>query len=332
MNKKNITKKKSLYTWNKIFFIFFVSAVNFLITFGDENISNKVFVLFSNCYLMTRYNNYNENAYILLTSSAENAYGIIRNINSKSRILDFCHNNLSFFDKTSICSSDFFVAFKSPKTFVYLKKLLKIKLKLKILFEYKIYDINFFNQINNMIKIHYIAIFEKNFFKSLYKHNLCIRNSLWTFQEYYQKKNKKNIFLNLINFKFKYNFSKFFSIFITKKTKKFIIVIPAINMFMTIKNYLDEMGIKSVLLYNQFPKDLVLKNIKIFNSKLVNCIVLTKEIFFSNVILSKIDLREIPFVFFFKPYLLDYLNIGFGRKFSIYKKYAIEMIQYTSLK
>jgi hypothetical protein len=304
-------------TWTKFISIFFVNTINilFIIRIKNLSINDKIFILFNRFFLTFQKKNIIKKVYVILISSIEKVYSIARYYRVDYNIKKFSSRVFSFSDEFKFSAASVFITFDNSKFILLLRKLNeKKKFKIKILIENLTTNLYVLNQINKFLKtVNYIIFFEKNYTCNSLENRLFIKGSFLFCKSIFINK-KKKIILNFRNSETNNNFLNLFLAIKPTEKKKVIIFIPFKTNLKQIFNFLNTIGLNIIFLSYDFPKDLIFKKIKIFNSSLNSTLILTKSFFFTKKILSKIDLREVFLISCIKKNKFKYFFIGFSEK------------------
>ena len=313
----NVKSINYMATWTKFISFFFINTINILFIVRIKNLTfkDKIFILFSRLYLTFRKKNITNKVYVILISSIEKFYSVTRYYKIQCKIKKFSSRIFSFSDETKFSTVSFFITFDNSKFLILLKKLIgKKKFKIKIFIENLTTNLYFLNQIHKFLKIaNYIIFFEKNYSCNLLENKLYTECS-FLFCKYLLLKKKKKIVLNFGKMEKNNNFLKLFLAIKLTEKKKLIIFIPFKCNLKQITNFLNILGLKIIFLSYRFPKDLIFRKIKIFNSSLDSTLILTRSFFFTKKILSKIDLREVFLISCIKNNTFKHFYFGFSEK------------------
>ena len=302
MNQTTINFKSVICIWNKFFLFFFINNINIVLLLATKFLSLKdKFCIIFKSYLTFRTKDTKFKIYVILLSSIEKLQSIINYKDFQKNIKFFHYQSLFYLNKSRNYFSTFLITFSNSKTFLHIYKMVKKKnMKIKLIIENLRPNLFYLYQINKILKlVKYFIFYEENNFLDFSKNKLKLENYFYFFKTLKFKKNKI-VFLNLKKSNIYDNFSKlYFSIKLAKQ-KKFIILLSMKCNCKKFINFLNILEIKNIFLSNYFPKDLIFKKIKNFNSISEGALILKKNIFFSKKILSKIDLREVFFVSYLK--------------------------------
>nr|UXY88255.1 hypothetical protein Cry52Nrm2_p064 [Cryptomonas curvata] len=312
----NIKSVNCMAMWTKFISVFFINTINILCIIRITNLTfkDKIFNLFSRFYLTFRKKDITSKVYVILISSIEKFYSVIRYYKIQSKIKKFSSRVFSFSDKFKFSAASFFITFDTSKFLLLIRKIIgKKNFKIKIFIESLTTNLYFLQQTNKFLKIaNYIIFFEKNYTCNSLENKLYIECS-FLFCKYLFFKKKKKIILNFRKMKTNNDFLKLF-LAIKLIEKKLIIFIPFKYNLKQITNFLNILGLKIIFLSYQFPKDLIFRKIKIFNSSLDSTLIITRSFFFTKQILSKIDLREVFLISCIKKKTFKHFYLGFSEK------------------
>jgi hypothetical protein len=314
----NANSMNIIYIWNKFLSLFFTNNVSIILSISIKSLfeSRKVLISFIKSYLTYRKKNTKHKIYIIVLSSIEKMYSILKykKFNKTTQKLFFQNILFSFESKNN--SQSLLFTFNSPKFLFLTKKLIENKkTKIKFLVQdlapisYSLYKTHKILTTGN-----YFIIFEQYYFIKNLQNNLRLENYFYFIRDHVFKKNR----IIYLMFKKSENFNNISKLFCTFKIpkKKIIILVSYKSNFKKFINFLNIMQINVIYLSAFFPKDLIFSKIKMFNSKSEGVLVLKNKISFVNKVLKNIDPREVFLMIYSKKnslkcmciYYSDYLS------------------------
>nr|UXY87752.1 hypothetical protein CcurKRNrm2_p061 [Cryptomonas curvata] len=306
----NFSSKYIIYFWNKLLLLFFTNKVSVALSTINKNLilSKKLCILFIRFYLTFRRKNTKYKLYVIVLSSIEKIRSIIKytSFHKTTRKNFFQVFTFSYKSKTNFPS--LLITLNRPSFSLFLEELIeKKKFNFKLLVENLTQDSYSLYRMHNLLKMsNYFVFFEKNHFVNHLEYKSKF-GSYFYFISNFVLKEKKMVFLKFCELKNNINILKLYHTFHLNNNKKIIILVSLKSDFKKIISFLNILDINNCSLSYDFPKDVIFRKIKMFNSSSNSLLVIKNNFSFVKKIFTKIDLREVFFISHSNKDLLKYI-------------------------